>query len=401
MATKGVEPIRSLGHDSPLAALDTDRRNIADFIKESVAVVTNPAIDRDREIEHFSTRTVLGERPSLLSGAKRPFVVEMLSPIILEGSVAQPIAEELHTITYEQLIELFKTHNSIATISATFSSSETLQCALSRISSEAIAAVNNGASLLVLDDAKAHLNERLWIDPHLVTAKVHQALSENKLRRNCSLVIRSGALRSLHDIVTLYGLGADGINPYLLFATVNDGTKTPITNLYTALNKGLEKVISTIGIHELRGYGRLYSSIGLHEEIANILQITNFFGSNDLAFSLESLAEDAKMRADDYNNPKIRMRKSFHIFPRIWKAIGDVAKGNSYDDYRDKLSELEENNPIAIRHLVQTKQTKHVVPTEEVSIGIKTMIFHLLLVLCHLVLKTKLPFAHMQKRPIS
>ena len=93
------------------------------------------------------------------------------------------------------------------------------------------------------------------------------------------------------------------------------------------------------------------------------------------------------MRADDYNNPKIRMRKSFHIFPRIWKAIGDVAKGNSYDDYRDKLSELEENNPIAIRHLVQTKQTKHVVPTEEVSIGIKTMIFHLLLVLCHLVLK--------------
>ena len=64
--------------------------------------------------------------------------------------------------------------------------------------------------------------------------------------------------------------------------------------MYTALNKGLEKVISTIGIHELRGYGRLYSSIGLHEEIANILQITNFFGSNDLAFSLESLAEDAK-----------------------------------------------------------------------------------------------------------
>ena len=225
MATKGVEPIRSLGHDSPLAALDTDRRNIADFIKESVAVVTNPAIDRDREVEHFSTRTILGKRPSLLAGAKQPFVVEMLSPIILEGSVAQSIVEELHTITYEQLIQLFNTHSSIATISATFSQAETLQCALSRISSEAITAVNDGASLLLIDDADAHLNGRLWIDPHLVTAKVHQVLSENKLRRNCSLVIRSGALRSLHDIVTLYGLGADSINPYLLFATVNDGTK--------------------------------------------------------------------------------------------------------------------------------------------------------------------------------
>ncbi|MGQ0516798.1 glutamate synthase central domain-containing protein, partial [Bacillus sp. D-CC] len=105
--TNWLNAFCSLGHDSPLAALDTDRRNIADFIKESVAVVTNPAIDRDREVEHFSTRTILGERPSLLSGAKQPFVVEMLSPIILEGSTAQSIAEELHTITYEQLIQLF------------------------------------------------------------------------------------------------------------------------------------------------------------------------------------------------------------------------------------------------------------------------------------------------------
>nr|MBU6863607.1 hypothetical protein [Streptococcus oralis] len=111
-------------------------------------------------VEHFSTRTILGERPSLLSGAKQPFVVEMLSPIILEGSVAQSITEELHTITYEQLIELFNTHSSIATISATFSQAETLQCALNRISSEAIKAVNDGASLLLIDDANAHLNEQ-------------------------------------------------------------------------------------------------------------------------------------------------------------------------------------------------------------------------------------------------
>ena len=65
MAEKGAEPIRSLGHDAPLAAIDPDRKNIADFIKESVAVVTNPAIDRDRETEHFSTRIIIGKRPSL------------------------------------------------------------------------------------------------------------------------------------------------------------------------------------------------------------------------------------------------------------------------------------------------------------------------------------------------
>ncbi len=67
MAEKGAEPIRSLGHDAPLAALNPERKNIADFIKESVAVVTNPAIDRDRETEHFSTRIIVGKRPSLFS----------------------------------------------------------------------------------------------------------------------------------------------------------------------------------------------------------------------------------------------------------------------------------------------------------------------------------------------
>ncbi|WJE53271.1 glutamate synthase-related protein [Bacillus cereus] len=371
MAAKGVEPIRSLGHDAPLAALDTERRNISDFIKESVAVVTNPAIDRDREVEHFSTRTVLGERPNLFGGEQQIFVTELLSPIILEGNLAQSISEDLETISYEQLVQLFATHSAVYKLSVTFTASETLHDALNRISAEATVAIKKGASLLLLDDAKAHQNEQLWIDPHLITAKVHQVLTEHKLRRKCSIVIRSGALRSLHDIVTLYGLGADVINPYLMFATVNDGTTEPVTNLYKALNKGIEKVISTIGIHELRGYGRLFSSIGLHEEIANILQITNFLGSNALAFSFESLAEDAQARALDYNNPKVRMRKTFHVFPRIWKAIGDVAKGNAYDNYREKLAEVEDKNPIAIRHLVQMKEAEQPVPTERVSIGVK------------------------------
>ncbi|MGZ4134243.1 MAG: glutamate synthase central domain-containing protein, partial [Tumebacillaceae bacterium] len=64
-AGSGAEPIRSLGYDGPLAALSKERQNLADYFKESVAVVTNPAIDREREVEHFSTRVVLGPRPSL------------------------------------------------------------------------------------------------------------------------------------------------------------------------------------------------------------------------------------------------------------------------------------------------------------------------------------------------
>ena len=65
MANTGAEPISSLGYDGPLAALSPERQNLADFFKESVAVVTNPAIDREREVEHFSCRAVMGPRPGL------------------------------------------------------------------------------------------------------------------------------------------------------------------------------------------------------------------------------------------------------------------------------------------------------------------------------------------------
>lgn len=368
MAEKGAEPIRSLGHDAPLAALDPDRRNIADFIKESVAVVTNPAIDRDREVEHFSTRTIIGKRPSLFEKQEKPFIVELPSPVLLEGEAGQKAAEQTGQLTYEELVHLFAAHDTLYKLSITYSQGETLTDALDRLANEAVTAVRKGASLLIVDDRNAHQDSNLWIDPHLIVGKLQQSLVKAHLRRECSLLLRSGAIRSLHDLVTVYGLGADAVSPYLAFATVSDGSIKSSVNLYNALNKGLEKVISTIGIHELRGYGRLFSSIGLHKEVADTLNIVNFLGSDTLAFNFENMKQDALKRAEDFTKEGARMRKTFHIFPRIWKAIGDVAKGNAYDDYREKLGELEQKTPIAIRHLSDFKAAEEPVATEKVSI---------------------------------
>jgi glutamate synthase (NADPH/NADH) large chain len=370
MAEKGAEPIRSLGHDAPLAALDPDRRNIADFIKESVAVVTNPAIDRDREVEHFSTRTIIGKRPSLFEKQEKPFIVELPSPVLLEGEIGHKVAEQTGQLTYEGLVHLFAAHDILYKISATFTEGETLSEALERLADEAVTAVRKGASLLIVDDSKAHQAGNLWIDPHLIIGKLQQSLMKMHLRRECSILLRSGAIRSLHDLVTVYGLGADAVSPYLAFATVSDGSVKPCVNLYNAFNKGLEKVISTIGIHELRGYGRLFSAIGLHKEVADVLNIVNFLGSDTLAFNFESMKIDAVKRAEDFAAEGTRMRKTFHIFPRIWKVIGDVAKGNAYDDYREKLGSLEEKTPIAIRHLADFKEADSPVATEKVSIAV-------------------------------
>ncbi|PLT33023.1 glutamate synthase-related protein [Bacillus sp. V5-8f] len=370
MAEKGVEPIRSLGHDAPLAALNPQRKNIADYIKESVAVVTNPAIDRDREMEHFSTRTIIGKRPSLFAKEQAGKVCELLTPILIEGSIGSECANALTQPSYEQLVSYFSDQRLSHIISATFTETESMKEALDRLAKEAISAVDDGKTLIILDDAKAHQNGNLWLDPHLVVSAIDQALVLTGKRRNCSLLLRSAAIRSLHDIVVAYGLGANLISPYYMFLSLTNETAAPATNLYNALTKGLEKVISTIGIHELRGYGRLFSSIGLNEEIGTYLNVVNFFGSNELMHNFNLLKEDAKQRAIDYNNDKDRIGKTFNLFPRIWKAIGDVASSGDYTAYGEKITEQEEANPTTIRHLTSLKKTDAPAPLHEVDISV-------------------------------
>ncbi|MFP7299708.1 glutamate synthase-related protein [Neobacillus niacini] len=370
MAEKGVEPIRSLGHDAPLAALNPERKNLADYFKESVAVVTNPAIDRDRETEHFSTRVIIGKRPDLFKNEKIDTVLELTTPLLLEGKAGYNCSESIGQPSFDQVIQHFQKEKLAAFIPATFRKDESIDAALIRLSKEAVHAVDSGKSLLILDDANAHQEDFYWIDPHLVTSAIDQALVKAELRRNCSIVLRSAAIRSLHDIVTVFGLGADLISPYYMFMTVLDESNQPLINLYSALSKGLEKVISTIGIHELRGYGRLFSSIGLHEDIAKVLNIVNFFGSDEIENNYEAMKNDAFNRARDYHNEKERVGKTFHLFPRIWKAIGEVAATGDYSAYRDKISEQEEQNPTTIRHLVQLKKSNQVISPTDVNITV-------------------------------
>ncbi|NRD78226.1 glutamate synthase [Bacillus sp. BRMEA1] len=370
MAEKGVEPIRSLGHDAPLAALNPERVNIADYIKESVAVVTNPAIDRDRETEHFSTRVIIGKRPELFTNEQPNAVIELTTPLLLEGKAGFACSEELGQPTFDQMVQYYQDQKLASFISAVFYKDENLEEALERLAEEAIHAVKAGKTLLVIDDAKAHQEGSYWIDPHLITSAIDQALVKEELRRHCSLLVRSAAIRSLHDIITLFGLGADLISPYYMFLTVLGDTSKPLINLYSALSKGLEKVISTIGIHELRGYGRLFSSIGLHEQVANVLNIVNFFGSNEIQNDFAGMKVDALKRAEEYISENERVGKTFHLFPRIWKAIGEMASTGDYSVYRDKITEQEAENPTTIRHLIQLKQNQKPVSVEDVNIRV-------------------------------
>ena len=380
MAANGVEPIRSLGHDGPLGALSKERQNLADYIKESVAVVTNPAIDRDREMEHFSTRVLIGSRAPL-SGSSSGQSMELPSPLLMEGQSLQSEAKKQGTFTLEQVVHYFNNHpRSIAILSTSFDQQKGIKAGLKELQEAALAAVKNGALLLILDDTDTHQNGKYWFDPLLAVAAVDQALKTAfdeqgiSLRRKASIILRSGAVRSLHDLALSVGSGADAVSPYLMFATATakDGAASA-GNLYSALNKGLEKVTSTIGIHELRGYGKLFSAIGLRQDVADLLGIVNFCGSDQAGLSFEDLQEDSVRRYEDYKNESARESKTFHIFPRLWKMIGQLAAGDiPYSDFDFKITENERENPIAIRHVADFAfdKAKEKVAPEKVDISV-------------------------------
>ncbi|MCR8643042.1 glutamate synthase-related protein [Paenibacillus sp. N1-5-1-14] len=364
MAETGAEPIRSLGHDAPHAALHWERQNIPDFIKESVAVVTNPAIDRDREMEHFSTRIVVGPRSAVYGSLDHRLRVELLAPLVLEGANGVDSEQQLSQPSYEALLAMFA--GSTTVLSTIFARGTSLRDALDQLAEAAANAVHSGSTLLVLDDTGAHENDRLWIEPHLAVSKVDIRLRSEKialgdnLRRQASIVLRSAGIRNLHDIAVACGLGADVISPYILFqtASVKEGA-VAARRVYAALSKGLEKVISTIGTHELRGYTRFFSSIGLKPEIAEVLDIVNYLGNEEIGTGFSELEADAEKRYADFSNPKAKAAKNFRFFQRMWKALGDAASGAApYSDYRDKLREEEKKNPISIRHVAEFNYAK-------------------------------------------
>jgi len=377
MAENGKEQIGSLGYDGPLAALSKNRQNIADYFKESVAVVTNPAIDREREIEHFSTRVVVGGRPPISGYYDEMWPrLELLIPILLGGErnratlppkTYRAVAAKLGTMLFEDILETFhRDKHGVKVIHMVRYPGESTKDAIARMEAEAILAVADGARLIILDDVLAFRHGHKWVDPHLAVSAVDLALmrhpfptGDQNFRRKVSLILRSGSLRNLHDIAVALGLGAGAVNPYAMFEQLHgDNKKELLVNLIQALRVGLEKVISTIGSHEIRGYGRVFSSIGLKPELVEKLGTQNYFGSDKAGVGFAELDLDSDQRTELVESDQpAKPPKTFHFFPFVWKPAWEAAQGKGpYSAYSDKVRALEQTNPISIRHLLDFKE---------------------------------------------
>jgi len=381
MAGSGRDPIASLGYDGPLASLSLSRQNLSDYFKEQVAVVTNPAIDREREAEHFSTRVFLGPRPRFRGGAETAVALDI--PLLLgdrrDGTRPEEenSARENGTCTLEGLLAVFPGRRT-RVLSCTIGREETIGRALERLREEAVAAVGQGARLILLDDSRVFGRGHDFLDPYLAVADVHKGLKEaltpsgESLRRRASVVVRSGGLRNLHDLIFAFGMGADALCPYLMWELAGE-EENGVRNLLAVLGPGLEKVISTMGTHEIGGYGKYFASIGLCRHLADIFETPNFCGSGTGGLTLARLEEEHRERRDvAKSREKQPVPVQFRLYPRIWKMVGAVAKmEESYADLSRLIQQLEGENPLAIRHLLDFRFTEELaVDPEEVETGI-------------------------------
>jgi glutamate synthase (NADPH/NADH) large chain len=384
MASNGAEPVGSLGYDGPLAALSPERQNLADYFKETVAVVTNPALDRERELEHFSTRALYGRRPSLERAGEDTGTVETSFPVVLGGhhglaplsdKTYRAIARRHHTYLLEDLWEEFRGRASA--VDTSLLESETTAAAIERLKGEAVKQVRDGAELLVLTDRTVYDGERRYLDPHLATSAVDQGLKqfrvepgETNLRRRCGLVLRSAALRNVHDVMLALGLGANGVCPYTMLEVICvEDYESDVDNLCAALRKGIEKVISTIGIHEVRGYARQFSSIGVKPELAEIFQTQSFASSATAGTGFAELDADTEGRARALSGEDAAAKpaKTFRFYPKVYKAAIATANGTgTYEEYSQKVRDLEARSPISMRHILGLKGDREPLPDASV-----------------------------------
>ena len=369
-ADRGAEPIGSLGWDGPLGPLSPVALPVSDYLQETVAVVTNPAIDREREVEHFSTRVVLGRRPPI-EGVEPvpPQRCELRMPIIL-GAMrpsVQVSLPELRRVAAGQGVAVMEDviaawGDRYARLPLYFPADGTTREHVERLCAMATDAVTAGAEIVVLEDRLATAQQRV-IDPHLAVAAVDKALREAHddegvaLRRRVSVVLKAAGIRNVHDVMVAVGFGADAICPYAMVEQAVEGSPEPEAaagRLLDGLQKGMEKVLSTLGIHEIRGYGRLVSAIGIAPEVLDLLGIPGFCASEGrgLDFArLDALAEQGReIRAGEEGAGKVKLPR---MYPKVWKALARVANSErGYDEFAETCQALEDEQPVALRHAI-------------------------------------------------
>ncbi|NOY76722.1 MAG: glutamate synthase, partial [Calditrichaeota bacterium] len=243
------------------------------------------------------------------------------------------------------------------------------------------AASEHPSSIIILNDREflRAPNQHL-LDPFVAVAALDHVLqSETRagvsLRRRVSIVLHSSQLRNIHDVMIALGLGADAVSPYLAVQKIlerfQNNPAGALKNFIQALKSGMEEVLSTLGIYNINGYERLFSAIGLSDELAGLLGVQNFCGSETAGFGLEELEATNRERQKILHMKKKRVRPETHFYSRLTQKIHRVSRGeDSFVSYAKFLNQLENERPVSLRHVLRFKATPRPISVDQVDISI-------------------------------
>ena len=293
MATAGQEPVAAMGNDTPLAVISDRPQVLFNYFRQQFAQVTNPAIDPIREELVMSLTEYIGAVGTniLTPDASNCKMVRLPQPVLTNTQL-----DILCNIRYKG----FKTQK-LAMLFEIAQGEEGLRKALDDLCHQAEASVDEGVNYIILSDRD--IDEKHAAIPSLlaVSAVHHYLISVGK-RVQTALIVESGEIREVMHAALLLGYGASALCPYMTFAVLDDLVKkhkiqeeyaTAEKNYIKAVDKGLKKIMSKMGISTIRSYrgAKIFESIGLSEDL-----LRRYFGtevSTIDGIGLKEIARDA------------------------------------------------------------------------------------------------------------
>jgi glutamate synthase (NADPH/NADH) large chain len=385
MALDGKEPIGSMGSDVPLAVLSDQPQHLSSYFKQLFAQVTNPPIDPIRERMVMSLGTFVGNNGNLLN--EDPLACHSMG-------LKHPILSNY---------ELEK----IRSIDTGIFQAKTLQCyfradgkpgslkrGLDRLCRYAVDAVEDGFEVLILTD-RAIDSDHAPIPSLLSAAAVHHHLIRKGYRGQVGLVIEAGDVWEVHHFACLVGFGATAINPYLAFATIRDIKdngliKTDLEekqlqkNYIKAVNEGLLKVFSKMGISTLQSYqgAQIFEILGINKSVVDqyftgtVSRIEGMgldeiakevLAKHQFAFSKQTLPFEQLTTGGVY---QWKRKGEFHLFnPQTIHLLQQATKNNDYQTFKkySKLVNDQGEKACTLRSQFDFKRNRPSIPIDEVE----------------------------------
>jgi len=385
MITEAKEATGSMGDDTPLAAFSDKQRNFSDYFKQKFAQVTNPPIDSIRERVVMSLNTGFGEMHNILdedpNHAKR---LKAISPVITKEKL------DILLSFGNEKDPRYESCYKNSTFDTTMDGS--LKDSLDRLSREVLDAVKSGVRIVVLSDIG--LSESKSVIPMLMAiGRMSQMLRTEKVRHLVSLVAISGEVYDSHSAATLIAYGASAVYPYMLFATVakrvdespsfaNVECRYAFKNVHNAVNGGLLKIMSKMGISTIASYrnSALFDVIGLSKEVVSDCFTDSHSLISGLGYDdLDDRIRETHMSAFSVSKQAIFPLKvggfykhvsggEFHDFgPNVIHAIHKTADSGKVEDYSELKDMVNSRDKKMIRDFLEFNSDRKPISVGEVE----------------------------------